>query len=298
MPKQSLPIGQPLSAIGFILVSHWCLSTLDASGKWVMSAGVPVLILVWVRYSVHFLITLGLVVPSRGWKVVRSQNPAAQLVRAGVMLLATAMFFMTLRYLPMAQATAINFLAPLLVLMISPWLLHEPRYVSRWIAAGVAFLGMLIIIRPGGGLDPVGTALGLLTACCFAGQFLATRRVAQDDPFTTLIWSGMLGAVLLTLAMPFLLPAALPALQALGPLEWAVLVSTGLSGALGHLFQIQAFRRAPASLLSPFMYVQIVAATTIGWLIWGDFPDHITWVGIGIICLSGMTIAVVEWRRK
>ncbi len=263
-----------------------------------MAAGVPVLILVWVRYTVHLLLTLSLVVPSRGWGIVRSQNVTAQLMRAGIMLLATAMFFSTLQYLPMAQATAINFLAPLLVLMISPWLLHEPRHVSRWVAAGVAFLGMLIVIRPGGGLDPVGTVLGLLTACCFAGQFLATRRVARDDPLTTLIWSGMLGAVLLTLALPFLLPAALPALQTLGLLEWAVLISTGLSGALGHLFQIQAFRRAPASLLSPFMYVQIVAATTIGWLIWGDFPDRLTWVGIGIICLSGMTIAVVEWRRR
>src|SRR5690606_35992232 len=157
------------------------------------------------------------------------------------------MFFTTLQYLPMAQATAINLLAPLLVLMISPWLLHEPRHVSRWVAAGVAFLGMLIVIRPGGGLDPVGTVLGLLTACCFAGQFLATRKVAQDDPLTTLIWSGMLGAVLLSLAMPFLLPAALPALQTLGPLEWAVLTSTGLSGALGHLFQDRKSTRLNSS---------------------------------------------------
>src|SRR5690606_37839598 len=109
MLKQPLPIGQPLSAIAFILISHWCLSTLDASGKWVMGAGVPVLILVWVRYTVHLLVTLGLVVPSRGWKIVRSRNVMAQLMRAGVMLLATAMFFTTLQYLPMAQATAINF---------------------------------------------------------------------------------------------------------------------------------------------------------------------------------------------
>src|SRR5690606_17566223 len=239
--------------------------------------GVSVLILVWVRYTVHLFITLGLVVPTRGWKIMRSHNMTAQLVRAGVMLLATAMFFSTLRYLPMAQATAINFLAPLLVLMISPWLLQEKRYLSRWVAAGVAFLGMLIVIRPGGGLDPVGTMLGLLTACCFAGQFLATRRVAQDDPLTTLIWSGLLGAVMLTLALPFTLPPDLPALQSLSPFQWVVLLSTGLSGALGHLFQIQAFRRAPASLLSPFMYVQIVAATTMGWLIWGDFPDGLTW---------------------
>lgn len=297
MSKQSLPIGQPLAAIGFVLISQWCLSTLDASGKWVMAAGLPLLILCWVRYTVHMLLSMALVVPTRGWGILASKNLTAQLRRGGIMLVATAMFFTTLSRLPMAQATAINFLAPLIVLTISPWLLKEARHASRWVAAGIAFLGMLVVVRPGGGLDPVGTLLGLAAAFCFAGQFMATRRVAGDDPLTTLIWSGIVGTTVLTLLLPFTLEAALPTLQGFGMLEWAVLVSTGVTGAAGQLFQIQAFRRAAASLLSPFMYLQIVSATTIGWLVWGHFPDGVTWIGIGIICFSGVGIALVEWRR-
>src|SRR5690606_34602666 len=112
--------------------------------------------------------------------------------------------------------------------------------VSRWVAAGVGFLGVLIIIRPGAGLDPVGTLFGLLTACLFAGQYIATRRVALDGPFTSLVWSGAVGSVCLTVALPFILPPVLPALANLSLGQWVVLLCTGFWGALGHLLQIQA----------------------------------------------------------
>src|SRR5690606_28118896 len=91
---------------------------------------------------------------------------------------------------------------------------------------------------------------------------------------------------------------ALPALSALEPLHWVVLFSTGLLGAFGHLLQIQAYRFAPASLLAPFVYVQIVAAGSLGWLIWGQFPDALSWLGIAIICGSGASLAVWEWRGR
>ena len=112
---------------------------------------------------------------------------------------------------------------------------------------------------------------GLLTACCFAAQFIATRRVAGDDPFTSLIWSGAVGTACLTLALPFILPPALPVLRELSLLDWSLLISTGITGGLGHLFQIAAYRRAPAT-LAPFIYLQIISATTVGWLVWGHFP--------------------------
>src|SRR5690606_34757940 len=203
----------------------------------------------WMRYFVHLLMVL--VMPSRGLGVFRCLRPGAQLARGSIMLLATLSFFTTLRYLPQAEATAINFLAPLIMLAVAPWVLQEPARLSRWVAAGVGFVGVLIIIRPGAGLDPVGTMFGLITACLFAGQYIATRRVAVDDSFTTLVWSGAVGSVVLTLALPFVLPAALPILAGLEPLHWVVLVSTGFWGAAGHLLQIQAYRCAPASMRAP-----------------------------------------------
>jgi len=292
------PATRPLVGIVLLILSAWTLSCLDASGKWVMAAGVPLLILCWVRYLVHLLLVLALVLPGRGVGILRSRHPREQLVRGGSMLVATLAFFTTLSYMPQAEATAINFLAPLIVLALAPWVLKEPPRASRWVAAGVAFIGVLIIIRPGGGLHPLGVLFGLLTACCFAAQFIATRRVAGDDPYTSLIWSGAVGAVCLTLALPFTLPPALPALRELDAGNWLLLLSTGLSGALGHLMQIGAYRNAAASTLAPFVYLQIVSATAIGWLAWGHFPDALTWLGIAIICGSGIVIGLIEWRRS
>ncbi|GAA5234764.1 DMT family transporter [Verticiella sediminum] len=296
MRQAESPLGNPFAAIGCVLLSQWCLSTLDTSGKWVMQTGLTILVLSWVRYVVHLVLVLSLALPSRGMALLRSQNPRAQIVRGGAMLLATLMFFSSLQRLPVAVATAINFMAPLIVLAASPWLLGEPRRVSRWVAAGVAFCGVLVVVRPGSGLDPLGILFGLATAMCFAAQYIATRRVAQDDPITTLIWSGLVGTIVLTIALPFSLPSNLDVLAAFTPLQWLVLISTGVSGALGHVFQIQAFRLAPASLLSPFMYAQIISASTLGWLVWGHFPDAFTWVGIAIICASGVSIALLEWH--
>ncbi|PLC54515.1 EamA family transporter [Pollutimonas nitritireducens] len=287
---------RPFAGIAFLVLSTWALSGLDASGKWVMAAGVSLLMLCWVRYVVHFLLVLGLVLPTRGRGVLRSVRPGAQLLRGSVMLLATLSFFNTLRYLPQAEATAINFLAPLIMLSLAPWLLKEPARISRWVGAAGGFIGVLIIIRPDGGLDPTGTIFGLITAFLFAGQFIATRRVAVDDPFTTLIWSGAVGSVCLTVALPFIWPAAWPFLAALNPWHWLVLVSTGFWGAAGHLLQIQAYRHAPASMLAPFIYLQIISAATLGWLIWGQFPDALTWAGIAIICASGASLGLWEWR--
>lgn len=291
------PATRPVIGIILLILSAWVLSGLDASGKWVMAAGVPLWFLCWVRYVVHLVLVLGLVLPKRGLGILRSARPREQMIRGGAMLCATVVFFTTLSYMPQAEATAINFLAPLLVLALAPWVLKEPPRISRWVAAGVAFCGVLIIIRPDSGLHPVGVIFGLLTACCFALQFIATRRVAVDDPYTSLIWSGAIGSGCLTLMLPFILPPALPILRELSTGNWILLISTGFSGALGHLLQIGAYRNAPASTLAPFVYLQIVSATAVGWLAWGHFPDALTWLGIAIICTSGIVIGLIEWRR-
>jgi drug/metabolite transporter (DMT)-like permease len=280
-----------------LLVSMWVLSSLDASGKWVMAAGVPLLILSWVRYAAHLVVALVLIVPVKGPRILVSKRPREQVLRGGAMLGATLLFFTALQYLPQAEATAINFLAPLIVLSLAPWVLHEPPRASRWVAATVAFAGVLIVIRPSGGLDSVGTLFGLVGAFCFAAQYIATRRVAGDDPYTSVIWSGGVGTIVLSFALPYAVPAALPMLRALDPLHWVVLLSTGVTGCLGHLLQIAAYRNASASTLAPFTYLQIGSSTTTGWLIWGHFPDLLTWVGIAVICGSGMCIGIVEWRR-
>jgi len=290
--------GAPIAGIVLLVLSTWALSTLDASGKWVMSVGVSLWFMVWVRYVVHMILVSCLVIPIKGWRIWRTQRLGAQLLRGTTMLLATLSLFTALHFLPQAEATAINFLAPLLMLAMAPWALGEPMRLSRWLAAIVGFIGVLIVIRPSSGLNPIGVTFGLITALLFSVQFLTTRRVALDDPMTTLLWSGAFGTVFLTLALPFILVTEFEVLRQLTSLQWLILLGMGFWGGLGHLLQIQAYRFAPASVLAPFLYLQIVSAAGLGWLVWGAFPDSLTWLGILIICTSGVAIAWLEWRQR
>ncbi|MGX5659911.1 DMT family transporter [Castellaniella ginsengisoli] len=291
---------QTLAGVLLLIVSMWALSGLDASGKYLMGAdiGAPLFVVCLLRYGVHTALTLVTIIPARGWKALRCSQPRAQVTRGLSMLAATMLFFTTLHYLPLGQATAINFLAPLIVLAIAPWALKEPPFLSRWIAAGIGLLGVLVVVRPGSGLDPTGTLFGLMTACALASQYLSSRRVAVDDPYTTLIWSGAVGSIVMVLALPFYWRDLAALAVRLSATQWLVLLGTGFWGCLGHFLQIQAYRRAPASLLAPFVYFQIVSAAALGWLIWGQFPDPVSWLGIAIVCASGITIGLIEWRRN
>ncbi|MFA7474804.1 MAG: DMT family transporter [Castellaniella sp.] len=291
---------QTLTGVLLLIVSMWALSGLDASGKYLMGAdiGAPLFVVCLLRYGVHTALTLFTIIPARGWKALRCSQPRAQVTRGLSMLAATMLFFTTLHYLPLGQATAINFLAPLIVLAIAPWALKEPPFLSRWIAAGIGLLGVLVVVRPGSGLDPTGTLFGLMTACALASQYLSSRRVAVDDPYTTLIWSGAVGSMVMVLALPFYWRDLAALAVRLSATQWLVLLGTGFWGCLGHFLQIQAYRRAPASLLAPFVYFQIVSAAALGWLIWGQFPDPVSWLGIAVVCASGITIGLIEWRRN
>ena len=261
-----------------------------------MGAGIPLIALTWTRYAMHTIICVAIIVPVKGTRVLHSRVPRMQLIRGTFVACATLMFFTTLTYLPLAEATAINFLAPLMTLTVAPFLLKEKTRLARWIAASIAFCGVLLIIRPGGGLHPLGTLLGLSTACLMCGQHVCTRKIAGDDPFTSLIWSGAFATLLLTPVLVWQWDQVWTTLQSLTVLQWVILASTGLTGSIGHLLQIMGYRNAPASTLAPFIYTQIVSATAFGWLVWGHFPDGLSWLGILIICLSGVGIALYEWH--
>ncbi len=295
--RLALPVTRPLVGIGLLYLSAWFLSLLDASGKWIMALGVPLFIMLWIRFLVHFLIVAALMVPTRGWKAFKSQQPRMQALRGLVMFLGTITFFSCLHYLPQAEATSIAFMAPLIMLLMAPWILGEPMHKSRWVAALLGFVGVLIIIRPSSGLNMTGVAFGLVTAFLFAAMHTLTRKIASDHPYTSVLWSGAVGTTALTIILPFMWEASQPMLAELSPIQWIIMISLGFSGAMGHLLQISAYRNAPASMLAPFIYLQITAAATIGWLIWGHFPDGVTWIGISIICASGIGIGWVEWRR-
>jgi drug/metabolite transporter (DMT)-like permease len=207
------------------------------------------------------------------------------------MVLSTVLFFSVLRYLPLAEATSLNFMAPLFLLAMAPLLLNEPHRAHRWVGVLMGFTGVLIVVRPGSQLHPIGIALGLLTALTFAFFQIATRRVAHDHPITTNYYGGLFGTVALTLALPWFWET--PDLSAR---QWLLLISTGLTGFAGHLLQIIAYSKTQATLLAPFSYLQILAAAALGWLAFGQLPDLTTTMGIGLICAAGL--AVVLWETR
>lgn len=269
----------------------WTLSTLDASAKWLVLAGVPVLMVTWVRYLMHTALMTAVVLPSRGSAIFKTRSLARQLTRGLLMVLSTILFFSVLRRLPLAEATSLNFMAPLFLMAMAPWLLKETHRLHRWIGVLTGFAGVLIVVRPGSPLDPLGVALGLLTALTFAFFQIATRRVAHDDPLTTNFYGGLFGSVALSLALPWFWEA-----PQLSTAQWLLLMSTGFTGFAGHLLQIMAYRRSQATLLAPFSYLQIVAAATLGWIAFGQLPDLTTAIGIALICLAGLAVVVWETR--
>lgn len=294
----AFPAQHPLWGVGTLLLSLLLLTLLDGMGKWIMSAGVNLLVFCWFRYAIHLILLMTIILPSRGLGIFKSKLPKLQCLRAAAMLISGLTFFTSLSYLHQAEATALIFIAPLLMLSIAPWVLKEPTRKSRWMAAAVGLVGVLIVIRPSSGLPAMGVIMGLITACLFTAQHLLSRMLAQDSAFTTVLWSGAICTVALSLCLPFALPPAIETLQNLGPLNWTLLILSGVTGGLGHLLQIQSYRFAPASLLAPFIYVQITFAATLGWLVWEHLPDSTTWIGIGIICSSGIINSLIEWRRR
>ena len=282
--------------IALLVLSTWALSVQEASGKWLMQISLPLFCLLFFRFAVHVVLVLAITLPSKGLAIFHSTSYKTQIIRGLTTMVTTLAIFTALSYLPQAEATAIYFLAPLLVLCAAPWFLGEASRLHRWVAAVVGFMGVLLIVRPGAGLDPVGVAYALLAAFTIAMQFIYTKKLAADDSQTTLLWTGIVGLLGGIVLMPFHWDESMAALRDFGLWQWLLLINVGLFGTLGHLLQIRAYQHAPASLLAPFSYFQIIAAAALGFAIWGQFPDVWAWVGILIVCGSGIAVTAVEWR--
>jgi len=280
-----------------LVLGQWTLSLLDTAGKLLAQSGYHVVMIAWMRYSLNTLLMAAVLAPHFRRKhdrsILHTRRPGLQVFRAALLLLSTVVFFSVLKIAPLSEGTAMNFCAPLFVLAISPWLLKEKSYASRWVAVAVGFSGMLIVMRPGGSISPLGVMLGLLSALVFAAVVVLTRKTNQTDhPMVTLFYGGLVGMVISSAIVPFFWTPHAPSTT-----EWLILASTGITSTVGHLLVNSAYKHAEASLLAPYAYLQIISATAMGWLAFGQLPDALTAVGIGIICAGGVGIAFVEHRR-
>lgn len=269
---------------------------IDAIAK-LLAAELPAGEIAFGRFFFQLLFMLPLAI---AWRLpLFRARLGANALRGVLLALATLFFFWALTFLPLAEAVAIFFVEPLLLTLISALLLGEPIGWRRLGAIGVGFVGALIVLRPS--FEEVGLAacLPLLAAVSFAFYLTLTRHVAKDtDPVAMQLWAGLFGALCLAAAMAF---GALGGIAVLDPVwpsasAWLMLAALGLIATVGHMLIVQAFRLAPAGVLAPFQYLEIIAATILGLLIFQDFPDPVTWIGIAIIIGSGLYVFHRERR--
>lgn len=279
-----------LIGIGLMCLTFLCFTGLDTTAKW-LNHSIPTIQIVWARYSFSVVLVLLIINPKTKPGVLTTKKPLVQIIRSLLLLLSTLANFVALNYLQLAQTTTIALATPLLVSALSGPLLGESVPRDRFIAIGIGFLGVVSVARPGfGGIHPV-AILSILGMCCYAGYALMTRfLVGHDQTETTLVYSGLVGAVVLSFGLPFFWESP-PDLA-----TWTLMLSMGLYAAVGHFFLITAHRFAPAYVLSPFMYTQLGWMTLSGYLVFGDVPDSFTIAGGVIIVLSGLYLIFQESR--
>lgn len=282
-----------IKGIPLALAAVFCFAIMDTMAKY-LGQFYPVLALVWARYTVHMLIMLAWLGPKMKLDLVRTTNPRLQILRGLFLVGSTSLFFFALRHMPMAEASAIGFMTPLLVTLFAVPILGEKISRRRWIAVIFGFIGVMIIIRPGSKVFSPAALLPLGTALCFSLYQIITRKIHHENPRTSLFYSAFIGSAALTIVLligywisPFEYP------QPTG-WHWVLILMLGVIGGFGHLVLIRALRKAPASVLAPFYYTQLVWIILFGYLAFGDFPDGWTLLGIVVIVGSGLYVAYGE----
>ncbi len=283
----------PLRGILLILSALFFFAALDATSKH-LAQKFAVPLLVWARYTLHCVLMVIFLAPSMRLRLVATQRPLIQVTRA-LMLVGTTGFLMAaLRLMPLAETTAILFVTPLLVaLLAGPWL-GEKIGVQRWLAVIAGFAGTLLIARPGGALNGPGILLALTGAVCYSVYQIQTRQLSStENTFTMLFYTALVGTVVMTLGLPWFWDGPRP-----DGLEMLLIASLGIYGGTGHYLLTRAFRHAPASTLSPFMYAQLIWATLLGWQVFDHLPDGWSILGMTVIAGSGLAVALAERRGK
>ena len=277
-------------ALPLFLLAGLFFSTLDATAKWLVRDHTLFLV-VWARYLGQMVVVTPIAWHRGGHDFWRTRHARMQLARSLCLVVATLCFFGALRFLPLAEASAITFLAPMFAILLSMPVLGEKPTRARWAAAIVGFAGILILVRPGSAVFHPATGLLVVAALSNALYQLLTRRLPNDTPYTTLFYSALVGTAGLSLLLPFAeLPGEVTARDAM------FLLLLGLLAGVGHWLLIGAFLAAPASLVAPFTYLQMIWATLYGYVIFGQLPDGLSAAGMAVIVASGVGLVLHERR--
>ncbi len=290
MPEARRKVG---FAVLLMLGATLCFAALDATSKH-LSKTYPIPMMVWGRYTFHCLMMVIFLAPSMRLQLVATSRPIAQITRALLLVGTTGFSMVGFSMMPLAESTAFLFITPLVVVILSHWLLKESITAGHWLAVVAGFCGALLIARPGGALSLHGIFWMSLAAACYAFYQVQTRQLSPtENTVTMLFYTALVGTVSMTLAAPLYWGGPMP--------DWidAVLIaSLGIYGGTGHLMLTRAFRYAAASFLSPFLYAQLIWAMVLGWLFYDHLPDLISIAGMAVIAASSLSIALSERFRQ
>ena len=277
-----------MKAIIFSLLGWMFLPVMDGFAKY-LSDDLPILQITWARY----FFTVAFVFPIMFFfykkKLVWSDKPRLQIFRGLILLSANICFFYAISVISLAKALTLAFIAPLIVTAFSPILLREKVGYRRWTAVAVGFIGSLIVIRPGFIEFNLASMAALATGFFYGFYLIITRKLStSDNPLLTLLITGMVGALLVSLIIPFYWVK--PTLN-----QWSLMAGIGVFACIGHLFLILSLKYADASKLAPLGYTEIIPNVMIGYYFFSELPDKWTYVGLLIIVLSGLYISRREY---
>ena len=281
----------PFKGIALILASTVFLGASDVTAKY-LSATLPSIEIAWVRFLVFALIMVPSMLPGSPLYALRTKNLGLQLMR-GAALLGSSLFFISgLRFLPIAEASATGFVAPLFVTALSIFFLGESVGLRRWIATAIGLIGVLIILRPGSGAFHPAAVFPLVSAFAWACTLIMTRMMSgKERAVTTMTYSSIAGVCILSALVPSVWVTP----------SWHDIlfgIFIGVASTAGQWIVVLAFRYADASVLAPFSYSQLLWVSMLGFLIFGEVPDIWTVTGAAFIVASGLYTAHRERLRR
>jgi len=264
----------------------------DTSAKY-LTAHMATIQIVWARYASAFVLGLAMSNPFTRPQLLRTNRLGLQIGRSALLLVSTTLNFIALRYLQLDQAVAIIFSTPFLVALMGGPLLGEWIRWRRWTAIIVGFIGVLLVTRPGaGGIHPA-ALLSFGSAICYSLYSISTRVLARHDSSeTTLLYSNLVGAVVTSTAVPFVWTTPKDLTVVL------LMVGMGAFSGFGHYLLIKGHRLAPAGVLAPFIYTEIVWMIALGYLVFHDVPNRWTLAGAAVVVASGLYLLYRERKVK
>jgi drug/metabolite transporter (DMT)-like permease len=281
-----------LVGIGLISLCFLLFTFLDGIAKWLVMNALPVFMVVWLRFVLHAVLASAFLLPVKGRALVRTNHLHWHAARAVMFTLMTGMNFWALQYVQLTVTAAIFFTTPILVGLISAVMLGERLDAARWTAILAGFAGVLVIVHPWSADFHPAMLLSIANAVLYAVFNISTRHLAAYDPPETIQYLPAVGAAIL------LTPFALAVWEwPSGALEWALACVLGVIGGVGHYLLALAHRYAPASVIAPFLYQQILYMAAFGYVVFGDVPGAEIWIGAAVVIASGLYLFARERAR-